>query len=55
LVPLDTQHTRIVYHATLKPRVAPPPLIGVPLMRSAIRTQFDALVAEVQARGAPLN
>jgi hypothetical protein len=52
LVPVDAQHTRIVYHATLKPRLGISPLIGVPLMRSTIGTQFDALIAEVQARGA---
>jgi len=50
LVARDARHTRIVYRARFKPRLGIPPLVGLPLMRSAIREQFDALIVEVESR-----
>lgn len=55
VVPLDARHTRIVYRANFVPQKALPPLVGLPMMRSTIRTQFDALVDEVQRRAAPAS
>jgi carbon monoxide dehydrogenase subunit G len=50
LVPLDGGRTRIVYRATLVPAMPVPPLVGLPVLRSMIRGQFDALIDEVRRR-----
>jgi ribosome-associated toxin RatA of RatAB toxin-antitoxin module len=42
--------TRIDYAASMEPKDGIPPLVGVPVMRIAMRRQFDALLAEVQRR-----
>ena len=44
-------HTRIEYSAVIEPKDGIPPLIGVPVMRSAIRKQFEAMLAEIDRRG----
>lgn len=43
-------HTRIEYSAVIEPNAGIPPLVGLPLMSSAIRRQFDALLAEIDRR-----
>lgn len=43
-------HTWIEYSAAIEPKAGIPPLVGLPLMRSAIRAQFEALVAEIDRR-----
>jgi len=43
-------HTRIEYSAVIEPRAGVPPLIGLPVMRSTIREQFEALLAEIERR-----
>ncbi len=43
-------HTRIEYSAVIEPKAGIPPLIGLPVMRSAIRAQFEALLAEIERR-----
>jgi carbon monoxide dehydrogenase subunit G len=50
LIPVDAHRTRIVYRASIEPSTPVPPLVGVPVMRSMIRDQFDALLAEVERR-----
>jgi hypothetical protein len=40
-------HTRIEYSAVIEPVAGIPPLVGLPLMRSAIRAQFEALLEEI--------
>jgi ribosome-associated toxin RatA of RatAB toxin-antitoxin module len=52
VVALDAERTRVDYRATLDPTVPVPPLFGVAVMRSQIRKQFEALVAEIDRRGA---
>jgi ribosome-associated toxin RatA of RatAB toxin-antitoxin module len=43
-------HTRIEYSAVIEPGAGIPPLVGLPLMSSVIRRQFDALLAEIDRR-----
>jgi carbon monoxide dehydrogenase subunit G len=50
--PLGANRTRIVYRALLTPDLPVPVVLGVPIMRSTIREQFDALVKEVERRAA---
>jgi carbon monoxide dehydrogenase subunit G len=50
--PLGANRTRIVYRALLQPELPVPAAIGVTIMRSMIREQFDALVREVERRAA---
>jgi carbon monoxide dehydrogenase subunit G len=50
VVPLGPQCARIVYHATLVPEVALPPIVGLSAMRSMIGTQFNALLREMRRR-----
>jgi ribosome-associated toxin RatA of RatAB toxin-antitoxin module len=47
---LDGLQTRLSYRAHLQPRRAPPPLVGVPVMRRVARLQFEALIAEIERR-----
>jgi carbon monoxide dehydrogenase subunit G len=51
IVRLGPHRTRIVYEATLVPDLPVPPLVGMPVMRSMIGSQFDALVREMKRRG----
>lgn len=48
----DDGSTRLDYSALIEPRSGIPPLVGVPVMTWAIRRQFNALVAEIERRGA---
>jgi carbon monoxide dehydrogenase subunit G len=50
VVPLGPQCARIVYHATLVPEVALPPIVGLSAMRFMIYTQFNALLTEIRRR-----
>lgn len=50
IVPLTPHHSRIVYEATILPGIPLPSLISLPIMRSMITSQFDALVDEVLRR-----
>jgi carbon monoxide dehydrogenase subunit G len=50
VVPLGQHCARIVYHATLVPEVALPPIVGLSAMRFTIGTQFNALLAEIRRR-----
>ncbi|HEU0203517.1 MAG TPA: SRPBCC family protein [Burkholderiaceae bacterium] len=50
LAALDAQRTRILYRAALEPSMPLPPLVGLPVMRSMIRDQFEALVREMERR-----
>ena len=43
-------HTWIEYSAVIGPKAGIPPLVGLPVMRSAIRAQFEALLAEIERR-----
>jgi hypothetical protein len=43
-------HTWIEYSAVIEPKAGVPPLIGLPVIRSTIREQFDALLAEIERR-----
>jgi carbon monoxide dehydrogenase subunit G len=43
-------HTRIEYSAVIEPDSGIPPLLGLPVMRSAIRAQFEALLEEIDRR-----
>jgi ribosome-associated toxin RatA of RatAB toxin-antitoxin module len=47
---IDAQRTRIDYRATLEPTGGVPPLFGVPVMRSMIRRQFEAMLGEIGRR-----
>ena len=42
--------TRIDYLASMEPKGGIPPLVGMPVMRMAMRRQFEALLAEVERR-----
>jgi ribosome-associated toxin RatA of RatAB toxin-antitoxin module len=42
--------TRIEYSAVIEPIAGIPPLVGLPVMRSAIRAQFEALLEEIDRR-----
>lgn len=44
--------THLDYTAVIEPKAGIPPLLGVPLMEWAIRRQFDAMLAEIERRGA---
>ena len=46
--------TRLEYTALIEPREGIPPLVGMPALEHTIRRQFDALVAEIERRGAAL-
>jgi ribosome-associated toxin RatA of RatAB toxin-antitoxin module len=46
----DAGHTRIEYSAVIEPSAGIPPLVGLPLMSSTIRRQFEALLAEIDRR-----
>ena len=46
-------HTRIEYSAVIEPIAGIPPLVGLPVMRSAIRAQFEALLDEIDRRAQP--
>lgn len=50
IVPLTPHHSRIVYEATIVPGIPLPPLFSLPIMRSMITSQFDALVDEMLRR-----
>jgi hypothetical protein len=50
LTAIDATTTRIAYRAALEPVAGVPPLVGVPIMRGAIRRQFIALVNEIERR-----
>ena len=50
IVPVGSQRTRIVYQATLVPKMALPPIVGLLAIRSMIGAQFNALLAEIQRR-----
>jgi carbon monoxide dehydrogenase subunit G len=50
IVPLGSQRARIVYQATLVPRMPIPPVFGLLAMRSMIGTQFDAVLEEMRRR-----
>jgi hypothetical protein len=50
IVSLRSQRARIVYQATLVPRMTFPPIVGLFAMRSMIGTQFDALLEEIRRR-----
>lgn len=52
VVALDAGRTRVDYRATLDPTMPIPPLFGVAVMRSQIRKQFEAMIAEIDRRGA---
>lgn len=52
VVSLDAGRTRVDFHAILDPIVPLPPLVGVAVMRSQIRAQFEAMMAEIGRRGA---
>jgi ribosome-associated toxin RatA of RatAB toxin-antitoxin module len=43
-------HTWIAYAAVIEPKDGIPPLVGLPVMRIAIRAQFEALLAEIDRR-----
>jgi ribosome-associated toxin RatA of RatAB toxin-antitoxin module len=47
----DDGHTRIEYSAVIEPGAGLPPVVGLPLMSSAIRRQFESLLAEIDRRG----
>jgi len=49
---LDPRNTRIEYQAELEPTAGIPPLVGISIMRGAIRRQFEAMVAEITRRSA---
>jgi len=55
VVPLSAHRSRIVYEATIVPAIALPPLLGLPVMRSMISTQFDHLVQEALRRGGGID
>jgi carbon monoxide dehydrogenase subunit G len=48
---LPDGRTELDYRAMIAPKGGIPPLIGVPVMRLAIRKQFEALLAEIERRG----
>jgi carbon monoxide dehydrogenase subunit G len=50
VVPVDQRRTRVVYHATLVPETALPPIIGLSVVRAMICTQFNALLVEMRRR-----
>ncbi|HUL68369.1 MAG TPA: SRPBCC family protein [Burkholderiaceae bacterium] len=52
LVAIDVRRTRIDYRAALQPSAGVPPLIGVAVMRSLIRRQFEAMLGEIGRRAA---
>jgi carbon monoxide dehydrogenase subunit G len=52
IVPIGSHRARIVYQATLVPGMFVPPVVGLFAMRSAIGSQFDALLEEIQRRAA---
>jgi hypothetical protein len=47
---IDRLRTRIRYRATLEPNAGVPPLIGLAVMRSVIRRQFEAMLGEIERR-----
>jgi ribosome-associated toxin RatA of RatAB toxin-antitoxin module len=49
---IDSLRTRIQYRATLEPNAAVPPLVGLAVMRSLIRRQFEAMLGEIERRAA---
>ncbi len=49
---IDAANTRVAYRADLEPTAPIPPLVGLPVMRGLIRSQFEALMAEIARRGA---
>jgi ribosome-associated toxin RatA of RatAB toxin-antitoxin module len=49
---IETLRTRIEYRAVLEPNAAVPPLIGLAVMRSLIRRQFEAMLGEIGRRAA---
>jgi len=52
LAAIDARTTRIDYHAVVEPTAGVPPLVGVAIMRSVIRRQFEAMIGEIDRRGA---
>ena len=52
LAAIDARTTRIDYHAVVEPTAGVPPLVGVAIMRSLIRRQFEAMIGEIDRRGA---
>jgi carbon monoxide dehydrogenase subunit G len=50
ILPLTPHHSRIVYEATIVPGIPLPSLLSLPVMRSMITSQFDALVDEMLRR-----
>jgi len=42
-----TGHVEIEYSAAIEPVAGIPPLVGLPVMRSSIRDQFEAMLAEI--------
>ena len=50
IVPIGSHRARIVYQATLVPGMFVPPIVGLFAMRSAIGSQFDALLEEIRRR-----
>lgn len=48
----DAATTRVVYRAELEPTAAIPPLFGLRIMRGVIRSQFEAMIAEIGRRSA---
>lgn len=49
--PVDAATTRVEYRAALEPTAAIPPLFGLAVMRGMIRSQFEAMIAEIARRG----
>ncbi|HEU4622781.1 MAG TPA: SRPBCC family protein [Burkholderiaceae bacterium] len=51
---LDASRVRIAYRARFvpKPLLAPPPVVGLAVMRRQVRTQFEAVVREIARRHA---
>ena len=50
ILPLATGCSRVVYDATIVPRISAPPLISDVVMRLMIGDQFDALIDEMARR-----
>jgi hypothetical protein len=46
----DAGHRRIECSAVIEPSAGNPPLVGLPLLRSTIRRQFEALLADIDHR-----
>ena len=51
LIPIDTLHTRILYHAKLAPTFFVPPLIGVTMMKSDLHKMLDAVCLRIEEGG----